>query len=126
MVSHANPPGNRLNQPMVEEVGATVRERQLILRVVDVQGPMRVNAKVREMLVDRVVVGQGAMITVDAFPGQVFEGIVKAVSPRPDPEAIAVPDGSPRGAMQKQLHKVYSTIGRMTKGLASPRHDGGG
>jgi RND family efflux transporter MFP subunit len=72
---------------LIEE-GATVRERQKILTVVDVDAPMQVNARVGEPLVDQVRLGVRARIKVDAFPGVELKGTVQAVAPRPDPNAF--------------------------------------
>jgi RND family efflux transporter MFP subunit len=74
-------PGN--SQTMVEE-GATVRERQVLLRLPD-PAHMRVNTKIDESLVSRVVPGERARIRIDAFPGRLFEGSVERVQRMADP-----------------------------------------
>jgi RND family efflux transporter MFP subunit len=66
------------------EVGASVRERQTILTVVDLHAPLRVNTKVQEAWVDRVEPGMTALVTIDMFPDEVVLGTVKSVAPRPD------------------------------------------
>jgi RND family efflux transporter MFP subunit len=83
VVVYANDPIQR-GRDQIEE-GATVRERQRILSVVDLDAPMRVNARVREPRVDRIKQGQPARIRVDAFPGRELTGVVVSVAPRPDP-----------------------------------------
>jgi multidrug efflux pump subunit AcrA (membrane-fusion protein) len=82
---------------MIEE-GATVRERQIILWIVDLSVPMQVNTKVRESMVDRVTPGQKANITIDAFANSAMPGKVVEVFPLPDPVAMASWD-----------RKVYTT-----------------
>ena len=66
------------------EEGATVRERQTLFHVFDLGGPMRVNVKVHESIVDRVSPGQTVKIAVDALPGTELAGVVKSVQPLPD------------------------------------------
>ena len=69
--------------PQIEE-GATVRERQKIFRISDLDGPMQVNTKVPESMVDQLKLGLRARITVDAFPGEMLAGLVSDVAPLPD------------------------------------------
>ena len=45
---------------------------------------MLVNIKVPESMVDRVAPGQKARIEVDAFPGEILDGVVAKVAPQPD------------------------------------------
>jgi HlyD family secretion protein len=68
------------------EVGATVRDRQPIFKVVDFDGPMRVVAKINESRVERVTQGMHARISVNAFPGKTLTGVVEGVAPKPDPQ----------------------------------------
>ncbi len=72
VIVYANDPSRR-GGPLIEE-GATVRERQKIFSVLDLNSPMRVNAKVKEAMVDRVARGARARIKVDAFPGTSADG----------------------------------------------------
>lgn len=88
-----------LDPRAMTEEGATVRQRQLILRVVDLTKPMVVNTKVREALVDQVVVESKAQITVDAFPNESFTGVITKVAPLPNP-----------GVFSQERIKVYSTL----------------
>jgi RNA polymerase sigma factor (sigma-70 family) len=90
MIVYATSPRPATGRPneratSVIEEGANVRERQVILSVVDLDGPMRVNAKIPEAFVDRVAKGMRARIAVDAFPNRVLAGVVEAVAPVPDP-----------------------------------------
>jgi RNA polymerase sigma factor (sigma-70 family) len=71
------------NQPQIEE-GSTVRERQLIFRICDLKKPLRVNVKVPEASVDRVLPGMDARVRIDAFPETRFSGKVTDVAPLPD------------------------------------------
>jgi RND family efflux transporter MFP subunit len=72
-----------MGTPTIEE-GAQVRERQKLFKIADLKGPMRVDAKVRELRVDRVQPGQKVAIRVDAFPNESFTGTVETVAPFPD------------------------------------------
>jgi multidrug efflux pump subunit AcrA (membrane-fusion protein) len=85
VVVYANSPANALfNRPPQIAVAATVRERQIIVHIHDVDGPMRVNIKVPEVAFDRIKPGQPASIHLDAFPGQVLTGKVESINPLPD------------------------------------------
>jgi HlyD family secretion protein len=71
------------NRVQIEE-GVTVRERQLIFRIVDLKNPLRVNAKMPESMVDQIAQGMQARVRVDAFPDMRFSGKVNDVAPLPD------------------------------------------
>ena len=89
-IVYANPSRSRANQtpiPQIEE-GAQVRERQKILSVIDPRGPKLVMAKVRESHVDKLRRGMHAMIRVDSFLSQSFDGTVVEISPLPDAPAL--------------------------------------
>jgi RNA polymerase sigma factor (sigma-70 family) len=92
MVVYANGPSNALfNRPPQIAVGATVRERQIIVYVHDVDGPMRVNVKIPEAAFDRVKPGQPASIRLDAFPGQVLTGKLEDINRLPDTNFLFAP-----------------------------------
>lgn len=99
----------RSNRQRIEE-GAVVHERQRILSIVDLDAPMRVNAKVRELWVDQIKPRQKVRIRVDAFPDQTFSGAVETVAPLPDPITLSA-----------QKRKVYSTRIRIEDSLPSLR-----
>jgi len=77
------PAGNRPT-PQIEE-GATVRERQKLFSVPDLNVPMRTVVHAPEAVIDQVRPGQKARIKVDAFPNETFDGVVEAVAPLSDP-----------------------------------------
>jgi RNA polymerase sigma factor (sigma-70 family) len=111
IIVYANDPRPRGGGMGVQiEEGATVRERQKIFSVVDVDGPMRVNAKVKEGMVDRVPPGGRARIKVDAFANESLTGVVTSVAPRPDPNTFFGSD-----------IKVYTTLVRIDKPLRGLR-----
>jgi RNA polymerase sigma factor (sigma-70 family) len=93
------------------EAGAVVVTGQKIFSVPNPMGPMWVNAKVREAMIDRVQLGQRVRINVDAFANEVLTGRVVQVHPRPDPNT---------GFMQ-QDPKVYTTRVEIDKGLPGLR-----
>jgi RNA polymerase sigma factor (sigma-70 family) len=109
-IVYANDTGRANANRLFIEEGASVRERQIILHVVDLNGPMRVNAKVREAIVDKVVPGQRVRIRVNAFPGEVLSGVVETVAPLPDPSSFFRNDT-----------KVYTTMIRLEKGVPGLR-----
>jgi len=67
VVIRANEPSLPGGPPAVDD-GATVRERQVLMHILDLGGPMQVSAKVDESMNDRVRPGQRAQVEVDAFP----------------------------------------------------------
>jgi HlyD family secretion protein len=104
VIVYANNPNRPMRgqpRPQIEE-GATVRQRQKILSIVDLSGPMQVNTKVHESMVDRINRGLKAIVKVDALPSTPLPGLVVRVAPLPDPGAMATWDP-----------KVYTTIVRL-------------
>ena len=69
------------------EEGATVRERQKILSIIDLNGKTLVIARVEESQIKKITLGMKATIRIDAFPGQSFDGTVIEVSPLPVPSS---------------------------------------
>jgi RND family efflux transporter MFP subunit len=109
-VLYANDPSRALRHQAQIEEGATVRERQKILSIVDFNDPMQVNVKVPEALIDQVVPQMKALIRIDAFPNQTFAGLVAEVAPLPDAS----------NSFQSDV-KVYTTRIRMGGGRPNLR-----
>ena len=99
----------RFGRPVIEE-GASVRERQLIFRIPELNAPMQVTIKVPEAVVARISTGDQARISVDAFPNEHFTGKVVKIQPLPD----LIRPGDP-------LEKFYSTRIRFDKALTGFR-----
>ena len=78
--------------------GATVRERQTIFKLPDIDN-MQVNTKVHESMIDKVKPGMSARIRVDAFPNAELNGTLMEVKPLPDPTSFFSSDV-----------KVYTTL----------------
>jgi RND family efflux transporter MFP subunit len=78
--------------------GATVRERQTIFKLPDIDN-MQVNTKVHESMIDKVKPGMSARIRVDAFPNAELNASVMEVKPLPDPTSFFSSDV-----------KVYTTL----------------
>lgn len=99
------PPGQSETLVAVRD---TIRPKQLIVRVADMDGPLLVRTRVPESQVDRVRPGQRVSIEVHAFPGRTFPGTVAKVSPLPDP---------PRGLRNAGLgsQKVYTALIQIEK-----------
>ncbi|MEW4568390.1 sigma-70 family RNA polymerase sigma factor [Tautonia sp. JC769] len=70
--------------PSIKE-GATVRERQMIFKLPDIDN-MRVDAKLPESMIAQVRPGMPARIRVDAFPNSLLSGEVVEIKPLPDPK----------------------------------------
>jgi HlyD family secretion protein len=85
LVVYANDPGRGPGggQQIQIEEGASVRERQKIFSLPDIT-QMRVNTKVHESMVNRVLKGQRARIRVDAFAANELTGAVQSIAPLPD------------------------------------------
>jgi HlyD family secretion protein len=86
IVAYAHPPRATANRPAPDQIaeGAQVRERQKIVSIFEPEGPMQINAKVREATVHMVRRGMKAKIRVHALPESLFDGEVVEVSPNPD------------------------------------------
>ncbi|QEH33126.1 Cobalt-zinc-cadmium resistance protein CzcB [Aquisphaera giovannonii] len=110
IVVYANDPGKNFGStaPQIEE-GATVRERQKIFSLPDIQ-KMQVNAKVHESQIDKIASGMKARIRVDAFADMELEGTVQEVAPLPDPSSFFSSD-----------IKVYTTKVRIENPLPGLR-----
>jgi multidrug resistance efflux pump len=111
VIAYANDP-NRVfgsNQSQIEE-GATVRERQRIFSMPDLDAPWLVNAKVRETIVGRVAPGQRVRVRVLGLPEETLTGVVQQVAPFPDPSTFFASD-----------LKVYTTRIRLEKNVPGLR-----
>jgi RND family efflux transporter MFP subunit len=102
VVLYANDPHPTNRAPAIDQ-GASVRERQILASILDIGGPMQVDAKVSEAFIKRVREGQKARVNIDAFQGESFAGLVVAVAPLPDP----TPTLNPK--------KVYTTKIRLVQ-----------
>lgn len=85
IVAHANQTSRRA-EPAGIEKGATVRERQALLHMPDLEH-LQMNVQVHESKIARVKTGQSATIRFDAFPNQNFSGSVTAIADTPLPGA---------------------------------------
>ena len=84
IVVYANDPNKFGGQQQLQiEEGATVRERQKIFSLPDIN-KMRVNTKVHESMVDRVKPGLRSLIRVEAAANQEIQGAVASVAPMAD------------------------------------------
>ncbi len=83
-VVYASQKSSRGSEPVIIEEGVAVRERQAIINLPDVEN-MKIDARIHESKISRIVVGQPVEIEVDALPGQPFHGVVSTVSSVPTP-----------------------------------------
>jgi multidrug efflux pump subunit AcrA (membrane-fusion protein) len=90
--------------------GATVRQRQKIFSIPDLDGPLQVHTRVPGAMIRQVAPGQRARIKVDAFPELTLEGVVGFVSSRPDASSY----------LEREL-KFHSTTIEIAKGPAGLR-----
>lgn len=81
-VVYANTRDGRATDQVMIDVGVGVRERQPIINLPDLD-LMKVNARIHESRISMIRQGMSAIIKVDAFPEQVFHGIVDNVASVP-------------------------------------------
>jgi multidrug efflux pump subunit AcrA (membrane-fusion protein) len=82
-VVHCNDPDYPEHGRDIEE-GATVRERQLLFRILDPEGPVQVRTEIPESLLVRVRSGQAVRLRFDAF--ETFTGTVASIAPLASPK----------------------------------------
>jgi HlyD family secretion protein len=98
--------GNRFSTESLIEPGATIRNRQEIIKLPDVD-EMKLSIRVHESQVNMVRVGQPAFVVLDSMPDQRLQGVVSRVG--------LLPDASSRWANPNL--KVYVTDILITSGL---------
>jgi multidrug resistance efflux pump len=95
VVVHANKYSSRGgNAEFVVEAGATVRERQELIRLPD-PSKMQVECKINESRITLIAQGMAVKINVDAIPGLTLKGIVSKVN------NYAVPGGMMSGSIKE-------------------------
>ncbi len=62
--------------------GATVRERQAIVKIPDLT-KMKIDARIHESMISQLDLGQPVIIRADAQPGEVYHGVVATISSVP-------------------------------------------
>lgn len=75
---------SRRSEPVVIEEGATVRERQAIINLPDLD-QMKIDARIHESRISRVMVGQPVEIKVDAVNSVTYHGLLETISAVPVP-----------------------------------------
>ena len=81
-VVYANTRDGRAQEQVMIDEGVAVRERQAIINIPDLD-LMKVNARIHESRISMVRQGMSATVKVDAFPAQVFHGVVDSVASVP-------------------------------------------
>jgi HlyD family secretion protein len=82
LVVYATGSGRWSSESLIEE-GATVRNRQELIKLPDVSS-MKVNLKVHESYVTMVRPGQRAFVVLDSMPDRRFQGEVRYIAVLPD------------------------------------------
>lgn len=77
---------NRFSSESLIEGGATVRNRQELIKLPDLSR-MKVTVKVHESHVNMVVPGLTAYVVLDSMPDVRFRGVVEKVAPLPDTQS---------------------------------------
>ena len=85
-VVYANQRDHRGNADFLVEPGATVRERQVIIRLPNPQ-QMQIEAKISESKIAYVKKGMAATVTIDAFDDMSLQGVVTRVNQYPEPSS---------------------------------------
>lgn len=83
-VVYASQKSNRGSEPVVIEEGAAVRERQAVINLPDLEH-MKIDARIHESRISRVVIGQPVEIEIDAIPGDPYRGQLQGISSVPIP-----------------------------------------
>lgn len=83
-VVYAAQNSGRGSEPVVIEEGASVRERQAIINLPDLER-MKIDARIHESRISRIVVGQPVEIEIDAIPGDLYRGKLQSISSVPVP-----------------------------------------
>jgi HlyD family secretion protein len=83
-VVYAAQNNSRGSEPVVIQEGASVRERQAIINLPDLEH-MKIDARIHESRISRVVVGQPVEIEIDAIPGEPYRGRLQSISSVPIP-----------------------------------------
>lgn len=81
-VVYANSRDGRNSDQILIEIGASVRERQPIINLPDLDA-MKVNARIHESRISLIKQGLEVTVKVDAYPGEVFNGEVDTVASVP-------------------------------------------
>ena len=77
---------NRYSNESIIEEGATIRQRQAIVKIPDTSS-MKVEIKVHESYVNQVAVGQRAFVVLDSMPDERFAGEVTKIAVLPDAQS---------------------------------------
>ena len=85
-VVYANQRDHRGNADFLVEPGATVRERQVIIRLPNPE-QMQIEAKISESKISYIKKGMSATVTIDAFDDMSLQGVVTRVNQYPEPSS---------------------------------------
>ena len=85
MLVYTSTADRRGRQEDVIELGAQVRERQVLFRIPD-SSSMTLLVHVNEASINKVQLGQNVRIVAEPFPEQAMQGTVTKVSSTPDPQ----------------------------------------
>ncbi|MBI5386472.1 MAG: efflux RND transporter periplasmic adaptor subunit [Verrucomicrobia bacterium] len=83
LVVYAGGGDRRFSSESFIEEGATIRNRQEIIKLPDISS-MKLNVKIHESHIVQVRPGQPAYVVLDSMPDQRFNGAVNRVAPLPD------------------------------------------
>jgi HlyD family secretion protein len=83
-VVYASQKSSRGSEPVVIEEGAAVRERQAVINLPDLEN-MKIDARIHESRISRVMIGQPVEIEIDAIPGDPYRGRLQSISSVPLP-----------------------------------------
>ncbi|MEP3481803.1 MAG: HlyD family efflux transporter periplasmic adaptor subunit [Fuerstiella sp.] len=98
---------SRRSEPVVIEEGASVRERQAVINLPNLD-QMKVDARIHESRISRISVGQPVEIYVDAVEDVSFRGVLDNVS------AVPVPGSWPNTDLKEYEAAIRITDGSQT------------
>ena len=109
---------SRRSDAQLIQAGATVRERQTIIKLPDLS-QMKVDANIHESRISLVKKGLPVLIRVDAAAGEVFEGVVDSVSSVPMSTNYMRPDLKEYEAVVQIREKPERIKGILKPGLTA-------
>lgn len=86
LVVYAGGGDRRFSQESLIEEGATVRNRQELIKLPDISS-MKLMVKIHETYINQIRQGQPAYVVLDAMPDQRFRGTVSRIAPLPDSQS---------------------------------------
>lgn len=116
-VIYVNMRDGRPSDTVLIEEGATVRERQPIINLPDLD-QMKVNARIHESRISLLKEGLPVTVRIDAYPGEIFNGRVESVSSVPSSTGFMRSDTKEYDAVVRLLEPP-ARVNKLRPGLTA-------